>query len=132
MKSSIFLRFALVLGLWGFLPAAGVAHEGVKCSERNLDQAMRALGSRRTAETYFTPYITLTKKDVYWARSEYRVVGLTDNRSRSEVHGETLWNGVEMTLMYHEAARALWVTMQPRRKGQVIPTVVYTKCATLD
>ena len=51
-----------MLGLWGFLPAAGVAHEGVKCSERNLDQAIRALGSRRTAETYFTPYITLQKR----------------------------------------------------------------------
>ena len=86
---------------------AGLAHEGVKCSERNLDQAIRALGSRRTAETYFTPYVTLTKKDVYWARSEYRIVGLTDNQSRSEVHGTTLWNGVEMTLMYHEAAQAL-------------------------
>ena len=114
------------------MPIAGLAHEGVKCSERNLDQAIRALGSRRTAETYFTPYVTLTKKDVYWARSEYRIAGLTDNQSRSEVHGTTLWNGVEMTLMYHEAAQALWVTMQPRRKGQVIPTVVYTKCATLD
>jgi len=34
---------------------AGLAHEGVKCSERNLDQAIRALGSRRAAETYFTP-----------------------------------------------------------------------------
>jgi len=111
---------------------AGLAHEGVKCSERNLDQAIRALGSRRAAETYFTPYVTLTKKDVYWARSECRIVGLTDNQSRSEVHGTTQWNGVEMTLIYHEAARALWVTMQPRRKGQVIPKVVYTKCATLD
>ena len=57
---------------------------------------------------------------------------LTDNQSRSEVHGTTQWNGVEMTLMYHEAAQALWVTMQPQRKGQVLPTVVYTKCATLD
>ncbi|MCO4808973.1 MAG: hypothetical protein KC429_06345, partial [Planktomarina temperata] len=91
-----------------------------------------ALGSRRTAETYFTPYVTLTKKDVYWARSEYRIVGLTDNQSRSEVHGTTQWNGVEMTLMYHDAAQVLWVTMQPWRKGQVIPTVAYTKCATLD
>jgi hypothetical protein len=37
-----------------------------------------------------------------------------------------------MTLMYHEAAQVLWVTMQARRKGQVISTVAYTKCTTLD
>ncbi|MDA9939604.1 hypothetical protein N9C37_03915 [Planktomarina temperata] len=132
MKPRIVPSLALALGLWCCMPIVGLAHEGVKCSERNLDQAIRALGSRRAAETYFTPYITLTKKDVYWARSEYRIVGLTDNQSRSEVHGTTQWNGFEMTLMYHEAAQVLWVTMQPWRKGQVIPTVAYTKCATLD
>ena len=113
------------------MPIAGLAHEGVKCSERNLDQASRALGSRKTVETYFTPYVTLTKKDVYWALSEYCIVGLTDNQSRSEIYGKTLRNGVEMTLMYDEAAQVLWATMQPRAKGQAIPTVVYTKCAML-
>ena len=132
MKPLNVLRLALALGLWCCMPIAGLAHEGVKCSERNLDQASRALGSRKTVETYFTPYVTLTKKDVYWALGEYCIVGLTDNQSRSEIYGKTLRNGVEMTLMYDEAAQVLWATMQPRAKGQAIPTVVYTKCAMLD
>ena len=128
----MFRRLPLALGLSVFLPVAGVAHEGVKCSERDLEQAIRGLGSRRAAKTYFTPFVTLTKKDVYWGRSEYRIVGLTDNQSRSDTHGKTLWNGVEMTLMYHEPEQALWVTMQPKPNGPTIPTVVYTQCAMLD
>ncbi|MDB2454728.1 hypothetical protein N9W76_01035 [Planktomarina temperata] len=55
MKPRIVPRLALALGLWCCMSIAGLAHEGVKCSERNLDQAIRALGSRRAAETYFTP-----------------------------------------------------------------------------
>ena len=123
---------SLAFGLWCCLPVAGVAHEGVKSSERNLDQAIKALRSRKSAETYFTPYITLTKKDVFWARSENRILGITENESRSEVHAKTLWNGLNMTLMYHEADQILWVAMEPPRKGRVVPTVVYSKCAMLD
>ena len=123
---------SLAFGLWCCLPVAGVAHEGVKCSERNLDQAIKALRSRKSVETYFTPYITLTKKDVFWARSENRILGITENESRSEVHAKTLWNGLNMTLMYHEADQMLWVAMEPPRKGRVVPMVVYSKCAMLD
>jgi len=123
---------SLAFGLWCCLPVAGVAHEGVKCSERNLDQAIKALRSRKSVETYFTPYITLTKKDVFWARSENRILGITENESRSEVHAKTLWNGLNMTLMYHEADQMLWVAMEPPRKGRVVPTVVHSKCAMLD
>jgi len=68
----------------------------------------------------------------FWGRSEYRIVGMTDNESRSEVHAKTLWNGLNMTLMYNEAEQVLWVTMEPPRKGRVVPTVVYRKCAMLD
>ena len=132
MKLLTFRGISLALGLWCCLPVAGVAHEGVKCSERNLDQAIQALRSRRSAETYFPPFITLTKKDVFWVRNEYRIVGITENESRSEVHAKTLWNGLNMTLMYHEAEQVLWVTMEPPRKGRVVPTVVYRKCAMLD
>ena len=90
MKLLTFRGISLALGLWCCLPVAGVAHEGVKCSERNLYQAIQALRSRRSAETYFPPFITLTKKDVFWGRSEYRIVGMTDNESRSEVHANAL------------------------------------------
>ena len=85
MKLLTFRGISLALGLWCCLPVAGVVHEGVKCSELNLDQATKALRSCRSAETYFTVFITLTKKDVFWARSEHRIVGVTENESRSEV-----------------------------------------------
>jgi hypothetical protein len=34
--------------------------------------------------------------------------------------------------MYHEAEQVLWVTLEPPRKGRVVPTVIYSKCAMLD
>ena len=46
----MFRRLALALGLLVFLPVAGVAHEGAKCSERDLEQAIWGLGSRKAAK----------------------------------------------------------------------------------
>jgi hypothetical protein len=114
--------------LFFFLIYTPLAAEGLICYERNVGGTLNAFSSRKAAESWYPPYVSVTNNEVKFGTSRNSWYKASRNRGSSYENAKGSFGGQSYNIQYRRNTNSMSVLMVAGSRYKSTAPVIYRTC----